>query len=106
MLPASTISTISTVAASVTRKPFDELALDLEPIEHRLDLRAAAMDHHRVDPDLLEQHDIAGEVARQGRRPHGVAAEFDDEGAAGEAPHIGQRLDQGRCGSMMRPARS
>ena len=65
ILPASTISTISTVAASVTRRPVDELALDLEPVEHRLDLRPAAVHHDRVDADLLEQHDVAGEVARQ-----------------------------------------
>ena len=42
----------------------DELALDLEAVEHRLDLRPAAVDHDRVDADLLEQHHVAREVLR------------------------------------------
>ncbi len=42
----------------------DEGRLDLEPVEHGLDLRPAAMDHDRIDADLLQQHDVAGEVAR------------------------------------------
>ena len=83
-------------------QPLDELALDLEAIEHRLDLRPAAVDHDRVDADLLEQHHVAREVVGERRRAHRVAAVFDHEGRAGEAPHVGQRLDQGRRDLLMR----
>ena len=47
--PASTISTISMVLASVMRRPPANSRLDAEPLEHLADLRAAAMHHHRID---------------------------------------------------------
>ena len=72
----------------------DELALDLEALEHPADLRAAAMHHDGVDADLAQQHDVAGEQAEQLLLAHGVAAVLDDEGGAGVAPHVGQRLAQ------------
>src|SRR3546814_5784512 len=40
------------------------------------------------------QHDIAREPGRQRLVAHGVAAVLDDEGLAGVAAHIGQRLGQ------------
>ena len=101
MLPASTISTISTVAEVGDPEALDELALDLEAVEHRLDLRAAAVHHDRVDADLLEQHDVAREGLAELGRAHRVAAVLDDEGRAGEAPHVGQRLDQRRRDLMV-----
>ena len=94
MVPARTISTTSIVSASVTRKPVDEMALDAEPVEHPVDLRPAAMHDDRIDPDLLQQHDVAGEGLAAGA--HRVAAVFDDDGLAGIAAEIGHRLGQHR----------
>jgi hypothetical protein len=34
-------------------------------LEHGLDLRSAAMHHDRIDRGLLQQHDVAGEFARE-----------------------------------------
>ncbi len=52
------------------------------------------MHDDRVDPDRLHQHHILGEIARGLGIAHGVAAIFHDEGRAGIALHIGQRLDE------------
>ena len=47
-----------------------ELRLHAGALEHRLDLRPAAVHHHRIDRGLLQQHDVAREGARQrSRRP-------------------------------------
>ena len=69
-----------------------ERCFDIEAGEHGADLRPAAMHHYGVDAHLLEQHHIPREGARELRIDHGAAAEFDDEGVARKAPHIGQRL--------------
>src|SRR5690606_25663456 len=57
-----------------------EFALDVEPGEHRADLRPAAMDHDRIDPTLLEQDDVAGEILCHGLVAHGVPAIFHHDG--------------------------
>ena len=102
MEPASTISTTSMAAASVTRKAVDEVALDAQAGEHLGDLRAAAVDHNRVDADLLQQHDVAREALGERGVAHGVAAILDDHAPAREAPHVGQRLgDRGRGAQPM-----
>ena len=72
----------------------DELALDLQAVEHGADLWAAPMNHDRIDPDLLHQHDIAGETCRQRGIAHRMAAIFDDKGGPAVAPHEWQRLRQ------------
>ena len=69
-----------------------KLALHLQALQHLADLRAAAVHDNRVDADLLEQHDVAGEDIGQLLVAHGMAAVFDDEGLAGVAPHEGQGL--------------
>jgi hypothetical protein len=43
----------------------DELALLAQAVERRLDLRAAAVHHHRVDAHQLEQHHVFREVGLQ-----------------------------------------
>ncbi len=70
-------------------QPVDERALDLQPLQHVADLRSAAMDDDRVHPDLLQQHDVVGELPCDRIVAHGVAAIFDDDGLAGIAPEIG-----------------
>src|SRR5262249_24303764 len=57
-------------------------------------------DDDRSDADLLDQHDVAGEVPGDLVIDHGVAAIFDDEGLAGIALHIGQRLLQRARGAQ------
>ena len=71
-----------------------EFRLDAELLEHGLDLRAAAMHHHRIDRGLLEQDDVAGEVARRLLLAHGVAAVFHDDDLLVVALHVRQRLGQ------------
>src|SRR5690349_16127116 len=62
------------------------------------------MNDERIDADLLEQHDVAGEDAGELVIHHGVPAILDDEGLAGVALHIRQRLRQGprRAQPMLR----
>jgi hypothetical protein len=92
--PARTISAIFAVSLSVTRRPFDELALDAELLEHRADLRSAAMDDNDIDADHLHQDDVLGEVARSLGIAHGMAAIFHHERLAGITLHIRQRFGQ------------
>jgi hypothetical protein len=69
-----------------------ELRLDAEPVQHRRDLRAATMHHHRIDRGLFQQHDVAGEHARGFLLAHGVAAIFDHDDLVVIALHVRQRL--------------
>jgi len=72
----------------------DEARFHAQRLEHRADLRAAAMDDDRIDADRLEQHDILGEIVRRLGIAHRVAAIFHDERLAGVALHIGQRFGE------------
>ena len=72
----------------------DEMAFLAEPVERGFNLRAAAMHHHRVHADQLEQHHVLGEVGLQRRVGHGVAAVFDDQRLAVELADVRQRLRQ------------
>ena len=72
----------------------DEMAFLAEPVQRGFDLRAAAMHHHRVHADQLEQHHVFGKVGLQRRIGHGVAAVLDDQGLAVELADVGQRLGQ------------
>ena len=71
----------------------DEGGVDVQLLEHRPDLGAAAMHHHRVDAGLLHQHDVLGEVVRAGVG-HGVAAILHHDGLLVVFQDVGQRLDQ------------
>ena len=53
------------------------------------------MDNDRVDADVFQEDDVKGERFLQRFVGHGVAAVLDDDGLAGEAPDIGERLQQG-----------
>ena len=86
----------------MTRRPPANSRLDAEPLEHRADLRPAAMHHHRIDRGLLQQHDVAREAARQLLVAHGVAAVLHDDDLLVVALHVRQRLGEecaaARCG--------
>ena len=82
----------------------DEFRLDAELLQHGRDLRAAAVHHHRIDGGLLQQHDVAGEIARRLLLAHGVAAVFHDDDFLVVALHVRQRLDEDArlvCGSIL-----
>jgi hypothetical protein len=82
-----------------------ELRFDAGPFEHAADLRAAAMDDHRMDADQLEQNDVGGEARGGFAVAHGVAAIFDDHGFAVVDLDEGQRLGQrarGGCAVLQR----
>ena len=72
-----------------------EGALDADPLQHLVDLRAAAMDHDRVHADLLHQHDVARDQVAELGIGHGVAAVLHDEGGVVVPAHVGQRLGDG-----------
>ncbi len=72
-------------------QPLHEIGLDIETLQHGVDLRPAAMHHHRVDADLLEQRDIAAELIGQ-RAIHGVAAIFHHDRRPGIAAQIRQHF--------------
>ena len=72
----------------------DPLHLDPRLGHLDVDLRAAAMDQHRADADRVEQQYVLGQAAHPGRIGHRQAADLDDDGLAGEAADVGQRLDQ------------
>jgi hypothetical protein len=71
-----------------------------EGLEHAVDLRAAAVDDHRVHPDVLEQHDVLGERLLELVVRHRVAAVLDDDRLAEEAAQVGQGLSNISAFSM------
>ena len=75
-------------------QPRGELRLHADALEHGLDLRTAAMHDHRIDRGLLEQHDVAGELAREILLAHGMAAVFHDDDLLVVALHIRQRFGE------------
>ena len=77
--------------------PLDEPGDDAVALEGLVDLRAAAMDDDRIDPQRLEHDHIQGERLLQLFIRHGVAAVLDDKGLTGEPPDIRQRFHQGFC---------
>ena len=70
----------------------DELALPAELLQQVVDLRSAAVHHHRVHADELKQYYVVSEALLQRAVGHGVAAELDDDGLAVETLDIRQRL--------------
>jgi hypothetical protein len=75
-------------------QPVDEGGLNRQAFQHRIDLRPAAMHHHRVDPDLLQQRDIVAELLRQVLLAHRVATILHHHRRAGIASQEGQGLRQ------------
>ena len=71
-----------------------ELRFDAELLQHRADLRTAAMHDDRIDAGLFEQDHVAREIARLGLVAHGVAAIFHDDDRLVVAQHMRQRLHQ------------
>ncbi|MPN11087.1 hypothetical protein SDC9_158388 [bioreactor metagenome] len=72
----------------------DEFTLLAQALKRGLDLRAAAMHHHRVHAHQFKQHHIFGKVGLQLGIGHGVAAVLDHHGLAMELADVGKRLSQ------------
>ena len=60
----------------------DEFAFFTNFCQRLVNLRAAAMHHHRVHANQFEQNNIARKGFLQGRLCHGIAAILDDNGLA------------------------
>ena len=72
----------------------DELDRQAEALHVAGYLRAAAVHHDRVQPDVLQQHHVARELLAQRLVLHRRAAVLDHDRAAVELPDVGQRLQQ------------
>ena len=75
-------------------QPADELDRHVQPLHVGRDVRPAAVDDDRVQPDVLEQHDVAGEVLAQLGLGHRRAAVLDHDGLAVELPDVRERLEE------------
>ena len=71
-----------------------EVRLDAELLQHRADLRTAAVHDDRIDAGLLQKHHVLGEVARLVLVAHRVAAVLHDDDRVVVAQHVRQRLHQ------------
>ena len=69
-----------------------KLGLDIQPLEHVIDHRAAAVDDDRVHADLTHQDDVARKAVHGVVVDHRMAAALDDNGRALIALQIGQGL--------------
>ena len=72
----------------------DELDLHPQALHVARDRRAAAVDDDRVHPDVLEEHDVLGEVLAQLLVDHRRAAVLDDDRLAVELPDVGQSFEE------------
>ena len=87
-------------------QPVDELDRQVEAPHVAGDVRAAAVHDHRVHPDVLEQHHVAGELLLERGVGHRRAAVLDHYGLAVELADVGQRLEQrARCRAWLRSVR-
>ena len=76
-------------------QPAPELALQAEPVEHRRDLRTAAVHDDGAQAGIPQERDVLGEGGLEAVVDHGVAAVLDDDERAAELLEPGQRLDEG-----------
>jgi hypothetical protein len=74
----------------------DELHLHPQPLHVFGDLGAAAVDDHRVHPDVLEQDHVGGERLAQLLVAHRSAAVLDHDRPPVELPDVREGLKQGR----------
>ena len=71
-------------------------------LQHRADLRPAAMNDDGIDTGLFEQNHVTGEIPRNLVVAHGMAAIFDDDDCIVIAQHMRQGLHQYR-GLLLSP---
>ena len=90
----STISTTFITLVVGDAHALPEFALDAHLLQQVADLRAAAVDDHRVHPHQLQHHDVAREAGLERGLRHRVAAVLDDDRLVVEAPDVRQRFGQ------------
>lgn len=78
-------------------KPAFEFRFDAHLVQHGADLRAAAVNHDRVDARLLQKRDVAGKGLAELGIAHGVAAIFHHDRLVLVALHERQRLGEKTC---------
>ena len=78
-------------------EPGAEFRLDAELVEHLADLRAAAVDDHRLDAGSFQQRDVAGKGLGKLRVAHGVAAVLHHHDLLVVGEHVGQRRRDQPC---------
>ena len=78
----------------------DELDRQAQPVHVGGDVRAAAVHDDRVQPDVLEQHDVARELLAQLRVLHRRAAILDHHRLAVELADVWKRFEQRAYVSM------
>ena len=86
-------------------QPADELDRHVEAVHVGRDVGPAAVDDDRVQPDVLQEHDVAREVLAQLRVGHRRPAVLDDDRLAVELPDVRERLEQGPDVVLCRPSR-
>ena len=89
----------------MTRKPSTKDEANIQPFQHRADLRPATMDDDRIDAGLLHQNDVLREFPRHAA-VHGVPAIFHDDGFVVVFEDEWQCFDQhaGGCSPARKPA--
>jgi hypothetical protein len=78
----------------VTRIPWTNSALLADALEQVLDLRTAAVDHHHVHSDELEENHVARETLLEVLIGHRIAAILDDDGLAVETFDVRECLGE------------
>ena len=78
-------------------QPALELRGDTQALEHRTDLRSAAVEDDRPQPHLVEEEDIGREGPLEALVDHGVAAVLDDDGRALVGAQPRHRLQEDGC---------
>ena len=102
---------MSSVSASVTRRPRDELGLLAQPGHELADLGPAAVDDDRAHAHRAHEHDVGRERRQRlgfargaDGAGEGVAAVLDDDDAVLPALDVRQRLDKHRGACRRRSA--
>ena len=75
-------------------QPLDEPHLHPEALHVAGDVGTAPVHDHRVEADVLEEHDVGRERLAELLLAHRRAAVLDDDGAAVELPDVGKRLEK------------
>ena len=75
-------------------QPCDERRLDVEPLEHAADLRAAAVDHDRTHAEGLQQRDVLREALGERRIRHRMAAVLHHDDLARARRHPAKRAHE------------
>ena len=75
-----------------------EFGLDVQPAEHVVDHRAAAVNDDGVHADLAHKCYVARELFHRIVAAHGVTAQLDNNGRVSVTLQVGERLAQGACG--------